>query len=59
MSIPVATLAKALAYGRSLDGIEGSSPAWVMYVFYERCVLSSGRGIRFGLITRPEGPYRF
>jgi hypothetical protein len=59
MLIPVAERSKARFCNRSLAGIAGSNPAGGMDIFVccECCVLS-GRGLRDGLITRPEESYR-
>jgi len=56
--IAAAARFKAWVCGRSLAGIVGSNPAgsW-MSVCCEYSVLS-GRGLCFGLITRPEESYR-
>ena len=51
--MPVAARPEAWVCGRSLAGIAGSNPAEGMDVCHERCMLS-GRGLCFGLITRPE-----
>jgi hypothetical protein len=59
MPIAEAARSKASVYGRSLVGIAGSNHAggeW-MSVCCECCVLS-GRGLCYGLITRPEESYR-
>jgi hypothetical protein len=53
MPIPAAARSKAWVCGRSLAGIVGSNLAGVMDVCFECCVLS-GRGLRDGLITRPD-----
>jgi len=57
MSVPVAARSKAWVYGSSPAEIVGSNPTGGKYVSCECCVLS-GRGLRVGLITRPEGLYR-
>jgi len=51
-------LAAVWVCGHMLAGIAGSNPtgAWIS-VFCECCVLS-GRGLCFGLTTRPEESYR-
>ena len=58
MPILVAARSKAWVFGRSLGGIVGSNPSggWIS-VSCECCVLS-GRGLRDGLITRPEESYQ-
>jgi len=55
---PSGLLSKAWFCGSSLPGIVGSNlaGAW-MCVSCDCCVLS-GRGLCFGLITRPEESYR-
>jgi hypothetical protein len=53
----MAARSKAWVCGRSLAGIAGSNPAGGMHVCREYCVLS-GRGLCYGLITRPEECYR-
>jgi hypothetical protein len=53
----VSARSKAWVRGRSLAGIVGSNPAGGMDVCCECCVLS-GRGLCYGLITRPEESYR-
>ena len=52
----VAARSKAWVCSRSLDGIAGTNPAGGMDV-YLLWVLS-GRILRVGMITRPEGSYR-
>jgi len=58
MPVSAAARSRARVCSRLLAGIAGSNPAgaW-MSVSYECCVLS-GRGLRDGLITRPEESYR-
>jgi len=55
--VPLAAQSKVLVCGRSLAGIAGSNPAGGTNVYCDCCVMS-GRGLYFGLITRPEESYR-
>ena len=56
--IPAAARSKAWVRGCSFAGNAGSNPVGGgMNVSFECCVLS-GRGLRVGLITRPEESYR-
>jgi hypothetical protein len=53
------TPSKAWVCGRSLAGITGLNPAWVMVISLSwECCVSSGRGLCDELITRPEESYR-
>jgi hypothetical protein len=61
LSIPVAARSKTKVYGRLVAGVAGSNPAdgmdvclLCLYVVLS-CV---GRGLCYGLITRPEESYR-
>jgi hypothetical protein len=56
--IPVAARSKAWVCGHSFAGIMSSNTAGDMDVYCEFCVLLSGRGLCFGLITGPEKSYR-
>jgi hypothetical protein len=58
LPMAVASWSKAWVSGHSLAGIMVSnSTRALMYGSGKRCVLSS-RGLRVGLITRPEESYR-
>jgi len=56
--IPIAARSKIWVCDRSPAGIVVSNPAGGMYVCRCECCVLSGRGLCFGLITRPEESYR-
>ena len=56
--IPVAARYEAWVCGRSLAGIVGSNPTGAWISVSCDCGVLSGRGLRVGLITRPEESYR-
>jgi hypothetical protein len=54
----VAALSKPFVFGRSPAEIVGSNPIGDMDVCCCECCVLSDRGLRDGLITRPEESYR-
>jgi len=58
MPVPMAARHKAWVCGRSLAEIVGLNPVAGMDIYLPECCVFSGKGHRFGLITRPEDSYR-